>query len=65
MKHETSVVYEPERIARPWGSWCETCKRMIGACVSEADARYVGENHEHWMAVKEQVLSADKSEISR
>jgi len=62
MKHETSVVYEPERIARPYGCWCETCKRMIGACVSEADARDVGENHEHWQAVKDAVLNGQPTQ---
>ena len=65
MSHEYRIVYEPEHVARPYGPYCETCKKLIGACTSEKDARDVGENHKEWQKVKEQVLGADKSEISR
>ena len=53
MEHECKLVFEPICIARPWGVFCHTCQKLLGACTSQKDAADVLANHRQWMAVRD------------
>jgi len=44
-------------LGRRWGVYCEACKKVIAACVTEQEARDCLEGHEYWQKAKQDWLA--------
>ena len=58
--HTCKIVYDPSVLGRRWGVYCEACKKVIAACVTEQEARDCLEGHEYWQKAKQDWLAREK-----
>ena len=51
-EHNCKIIHDGEVAGRPWGVFCDACKKIIAACQSEAEAKQCLEAHLFWQEAK-------------